>query len=287
MIERTISFQSSGNSYEVFLRSDSAEVEDSFKVNLNFDSEDDNSGFAVELEYHNSASTENSTLLSQNAFKFEVHHLIEFSESGDTDGFQPDEDSIITNSTICDWDAWSVVTDDSYILFAINTTDGGLGIEVYLTPTNYSLNDVSITPNMMKINMNVYDFPYTSSGSRLAIEGQISTSETDSTQTVSIDGSTVILESSSSAVLGSVDWIDQATTESGIVDVIVTVSDDLGFLITFDTSSQPMLIQWDPILGYTIVLEDGTGSGENSDQSSFVAPSAYWAILLASFVLLI
>jgi len=261
---------------------------------LDFDSGEDNPGFAVELEYHDSVSTENSTLLSQNGFRFQVNRLIEFNESGDTEGFQPDEDMVTMNFTLGEWNTWSVVTEDSFTMLSINTTDDVVGVEIYFTPTNYSFNGLLITANKMKINMNVYDFPYTTTGSQLAISGKISSLETNSTQTASVDGSTVTWESSSSIISGRIKWIDEAATESETIDVIVSVQDDLRFLVTFDTDSQPELIKWDPVLGYIMQTDDSgdpTGSSDTipddhgSNESSFMTLSMYPAVFLLSVMI--
>ncbi|MCH8905557.1 MAG: hypothetical protein IH840_00580 [Candidatus Heimdallarchaeota archaeon] len=231
----------------------------------------------IELEY----STETDTLEAEFQFEVEFERIIEYVDNGTSDGYQVGEEVFIYEIGETDWnDIVHLVTtiDGSEVnIFTAMTTDGVFTIILKISGSITDLGNATLTPNSLKMDIEIHDFPYTSTDSKLAIKAKVETeSESEqrdeSTEETSGFGSEEAeIFIGNAAAQGFFSWAEYALADGSNVTVItsaLTESDDPDEDLEEGKTSNTMYfsfnvtnsqdIVWDPKVG---VQSQGTELG--------------------------
>jgi len=201
-------------------------------------------------------------------FKIRIMSLVEFIESGETAGYQADEDTTVQNwEFIGNWNNFVGPVDlesnseGRLQTFSAVTQDGAFEVRSYVTEALANVNFTSMTqlnPKEIKMDFNV-DFTsyYSQGGTYLALESRIKSGRRiTGSESGTWEASEVLIDGDDGAG-GSFSWVESAQTFGGQnVDIIAsaleyldTDDDDWAeyrIYFTFDTTEHTKFF-WDPV----------------------------------------
>ncbi|MCH8908125.1 MAG: hypothetical protein IH840_13635, partial [Candidatus Heimdallarchaeota archaeon] len=231
----------------------------------------------IELEY----STETDKLEAEFEFEVEFEQIIEYVDNGTSDGYQVGEEVFIYEIGETDWNdiVWTVTTIDGaeVNIFTATTSDGVFSIILRISGSITDLGNATLTPNSLKMDLKILDFPYTASDSKLAIKAKVETEaeieqrdeSTEETSGFGTDEAEIFI--GNAAAQGFFSWAEYALADGSNVTVItsaLTESDDPDEDLEEGKTSNTMYfsfngtnlqdIVWDPKVG---VQSQGTQLG--------------------------
>jgi hypothetical protein len=253
--------------------------------------------FSTDLAATESATDDGTTEESETSLEVSMCGIIEFTESGDNEGYQSDEDTTVW---VHDAPVWGDFVDKSnatkaFTEFRADSTDGAYTLKIYLSSSGATLdNGMTITANDMKFDIVINEITYTQDGTRLALCAYVDTTKSDSEgirETIEVndnDASEAVsgfaAVSTSGDTASFFNWVPSVdiNTESEIADIIVTVDASSGNVyFTVDTDEQPSMISWDPTIGVAGTSSFSFSAASNMQLSGF---AAMLLVLLAAFL---
>ena len=228
-------------------------------------STDNDEAFRYRIDYY--PDTVNASGF-KTEFTVKVMNPIQFDESGNTPGYQPSEDTLISHQRGTPAPLEWSTSDPGF--FTWNTTfSNALGMRGHLSDNTAQLNAVqSLSANELKFDLWVDSLIWDALASHLAFHLKIECESDD----VPIDQT-----QSNNFVVGSVlggpdgffSWATNVDTFQGPLNSGVAVSANLLFTqngtelyYTIDTTSKPPSVMWDPLAGLEII----SGAGRSTDK---------------------
>ncbi|MFX1281640.1 MAG: hypothetical protein ACFFA3_19980 [Promethearchaeota archaeon] len=257
-----ISFDTNETEVESMLRS--GKKIDEIAINVLYDEE----GVSIEVSYE-------SDFISEGGEDFEVEFgvsfrkIIEYVDLNSNDIYDPLIDNLIQEH---DLDAFQVptyvkeqlTTLTSLHQLIINSSDGIFTLHIYIPEEFYLLNNTLITPSKPKIDIEINNFDFLNSSSRLALdirlESEISYEEDDLTEDEQkgYASNERAVSTTSNDFTGIFSWNENATVDGILSQVIASSlesddngSDDQRIYLNY---KQGAIIQHDPKIGIESIL---------------------------------
>lgn len=217
-------------------------------------------------------------------FRLQILSIIEYEESGNVTGYQPDQDTSVSvfNVDSTSWNDWVTTHDclsasaDCYFQLDASTTDNVFATSVYFTTSPTNLENMTLTPNQVKFDLLINNFAYQGVDTYLAIEAalRIDVEGVDVDDDDDSDNEGIIITAGTD-VGGFFNWLDVVVADGENVNVISTVGDNFDeFYFAFDVV-QAGSIYWDPSFGL-----QGMGINTASTISTWVAAFTMVAVQL-------
>lgn len=257
----------------------------------------------IELQYTTSTNTSQTEL----AYRVEFQSIIEFLANS-TGGFQSNQTVSTYNIGDAGWNPMNYSYVNGVHIIKATTKDNVFTLLLKLSDTIVQSGNVTLTPNALKIDVIINNFPYNRSDTSLALATKVKTGgEThyeNSSQQVA-DGfakDEQQLSVNTTAASGFFSWADKALADGNAVNVIhsniVRTSNetDLGdgetatLLLFAFNAVHPKNITWDPRIG---VISQGTQALINSIKQAYASklsaggflPGFTWIITIATLAL--
>ena len=231
----------------------------------------------IELEY----STETDTLEAEFEFEVEFEQIIEYVDNGTSNGYQVGEEVFIYEIGETDWNdiVHTITTVDAaeVNIFTATTSDGVFTIILRISGSITDLGNATLTPNSLKMDIAIHDFPYTSTDSKLAIKAKVETESeseqrdesTEETSGFGSEEAEIFIRNA--AAQGFFSWAEYALADGSNVTVITSAlaesddpDDDLEegktsntMFFSFNVTNSQDIV-WDPKVG---VQSQGTQLG--------------------------
>ncbi len=165
--KRNIEIDISDNEIQIESHLRSGDKIDDIHFKVQYESE----GLSIQVSYEEEHNSGSETELE---FKVEFHEIIEYIDSDDDGVYNSDVDSTIQTISLDEFypvnyslSKISGNTDLHY--FRIETTDGIFKAHIYFMEEFSIINNSLITPNQIKINIEIVNFPYLNGNSKLAL----------------------------------------------------------------------------------------------------------------------
>jgi len=227
----------------------------------------------VEMKY----STENNTGETQLKYRVQFQKIIEFNESGTTPGFDQNDTVLSTyDLSQVDWQKlnYSTITvNGSTVHQAVaKTTDGIFTIKLYVTGGFAKVNGSTVTPNAVKLDIEIHQYPYNGSNSYLSLQTDVSTEsnfevhhQTEEEKAGFANNESELAINNTQAS-GFFSWVDTAMADGTMVNVLnsgllnssveghdnqtdLQSGERKGYLyFTFDAANATNIV-WDPKVG--------------------------------------
>jgi len=205
--------------------------------------------------------------------------IVEYKESGATSGFQSDEDNVVQYYTDAYWSSsWAITAGTGTQTFELKTNDGLVTLRLTCAEEDTTYNGRSVTSGELLMDIEVYNFGFSSTTSKLALIMQISipsggTGSEWKTYFSAEDitaGRIDVIVSDTLDTSGYLSW-DNKVDLSNSKTANLLVTSEGGALIygtyiyAIDTTSQPQYILFDPRIGvgYTSISGSDDGFDEN------------------------
>jgi hypothetical protein len=223
--------------------------------------------------------------------------IVEYVESGMTEGFQSAEDMILQKIDSLTWASWEDKTpeNEAFYQYEVATTDGTVGMTVYFTDSNATVsNGVEIDANQFKFDLKMKNIAYLGNAdagtgdSKLAVcmkvgaeDLSVRTVEDSLPSGMGYAAQRVEVESNSGLTTGYFSWNDYVELGNDTTAAIVTTTDSDGnYWFTIESLEHPSMILWDPALGVQATTADAQDSTDGTSAASTVQLSVFGVLLL-------
>ena len=129
-----------------------------------------------ELEFELEYFTRTGNVETSLEFEFEFERLIEYKENGTELGYQEGEEVSEMEIGKQGWKNLVYQTVNQTEVIIAETSDGVFSMVIRYSASIIKERNFTLTPNSLKIDVIITDFPYTQAGTSLAIESKIETS---------------------------------------------------------------------------------------------------------------
>ncbi len=255
---------------------DGKEIEEKFEIEFEIDDEPE-----IEFEY----KTESDSSEVKLKYKVEFEEIIEYLENGTTPGYQHGEE--LSSYELDDHD-WSDMVEeiqgtgvDAIYIYNASTVDGVFTLIMKISASLFTLeNNATLTPNSLKIDIVISDFPYTRDDTSLALKTKIKSkseqefeSDTDEEESGFGDDESQI-GLGANGTKGFFSWAEKALADSVEIDVLSSSlsdsSDEDGedskkMYFSFVTINANEIV-WDPKVG---IISDAVLSVVNAVKSKY------------------
>jgi len=165
--KRNIEIAISDNEIQIESNLRSGDKIDDIQLKIQFESE----GLSIDVSYEEEYNSGSETELE---FGVEFHEIVEFLDSDDNGVYDQDIDSTINIISLdefypANYSLSKISGDTDLHYFRIETTDGIFKAHIYFIEEFSIINNSLITPNQIKVNIEIVNFPYLSSNSKLAL----------------------------------------------------------------------------------------------------------------------
>ena len=265
------------------------------KIEVKFET---NGKLEFDLKYYTKVD-DNKTKLR---FRFKIDKLIEYIENGTEPGYQPGEEVNVVSLKEIGWKPLAYTTDNTTEIVTAETVDGMFKLVVKYSPSLVQDRNFTLTPNALKIDIYVNNFPYTNNGSMLAIETKLKTVAKMEIKNQSFEEENGFSKDEKEVALqagdfqGYFSWAEYAMADGKTVAVIpskfIDASGEENDLDVGETASKmffafnataPKSVYWDPKLGVVSVSAIEALSqilqGVNSNPS--FTPISTWVMVVA------
>jgi hypothetical protein len=193
-------------------------------------------------------------------FNLRFFSLFEYEESGATIGFQPDEDTVVSEVTSATWSDWNLQQDcasaSADCVFELSSSSTYMSTTAYFTSAATTLNNRTLTANAIKFDLGLMNYPYSGNNTYLGLGAEMYVEvewDVEEEDTGDEDDDKLVLTSGASVggYFTYVTYVDYTLSDgtTGTTDVITTTpSSGYEFYFAFDVE-QPSTIHWDPELG--------------------------------------
>ena len=169
--KRNIEIEISDNEIQIESNLRSGEIIDDIQLKVQYESE----GLSIEVSYEEEHDSGSEAELE---FGIEFHEIIEYLDSDDDEVYDPDIDSTIKTVSLDEFYpvnySLSKISGDSDLhYFRIETKDGIFKAHIYFMEEFSIVNNSLITPNQMKINIEIINFSYGNENSKLALYAKL------------------------------------------------------------------------------------------------------------------
>ena len=255
----------------------------------------------IELKY---SKRSNSTEVSFK-YRIEFDEIIEYIDNGTVgNGFQEGEEVSIYTIGDTGWNPFnhSVVVlnatlNETFDVFTATTSDGVLMITFKVASSLLELNSTILTPNSMKLDVEINNFPYNSTGSSLALKTKIETkfqqeikdNTTEEQLGLKSNESEVSIGSEMDEVQGYYSWAETALADNQTISVhnspLVDISNEetdlnvtegeQSFRIFFSFLANDSLnIFWDPTFAVISTISVPSPPPTEEDEPTTTNPPA-------------
>jgi len=233
------------------------------------------SDFGLSLDYF----TNKKNTTADVSFAFKLCGIVEYFESGATEGYQSGEDTFIQRHFSDSWGHWKDVTPDGadYTKYRAISIDEIFSIAFYYTTTNATLpNGVYIDSNTFKVDINITNFEHWKNGSHMALCAFLdTTAEVMAMKNESSSGDADKFSVGGTGDLqGYLNWVSYVDTEAGEIGVIAAYNSSAGRIYyTLNDTAHHKKIMWDPSIGIESAVtysSTSTGSGSTGNAASAV-----------------
>ncbi|KKL47002.1 hypothetical protein LCGC14_2339910, partial [marine sediment metagenome] len=159
--KRNIEIAISDNEIQIESNLRSGDKIDDIQLKIQFESE----GLSIDVSYEEEYNSGSETELE---FGVEFHEIVEFLDSDDNGVYDQDIDSTINIISLdefypANYSLSKISGDTDLHYFRIETTDGIFKAHIYFIEEFSIINNSLITPNQIKVNIEIVNFPYLSS----------------------------------------------------------------------------------------------------------------------------
>jgi hypothetical protein len=138
---------------------------------INYNIKYDENGFSLEFSYESDHESGSELELE---FSIEFHEIIEYVDINDNGIFDSEIDLLIQNLLLNDFSQANhslinITNETSLHYLRIATKDNNFTAHIYISEEFLVINDTIITPNQLKINIEIKDFNYFDNSSQLAL----------------------------------------------------------------------------------------------------------------------
>ncbi len=171
--KRKVEIEFSNNEFQIESHLRSGEIIDEISLKTKYN----NDGISITFSYEEEFESENS---NSNDSEFELefgikfHKIIEYIDIDDNSIYNSEDDSTIQSYSLdefypVNYSIYKISGDCDLHYFKIDTKDGIFTAHIYVTEEFTIVNDSLITPNQIKINIQITNFPYLNNNSQLAL----------------------------------------------------------------------------------------------------------------------
>jgi hypothetical protein len=282
--EREVEFEQQDKEFKAKSKLKSGNSQDEFELEFKAGGGD---APEIKLKYKSESSSTHTEL----EYKVQFDSLIEFSENSNLVGYDAN-DTVLSEYDLgnTSWDpvVYSQTTDNGVTIYeaAVSTADGVFTLRMYLAGSFAQVNGSSLTPNALKIDVEVHNYQYVSNSSYLSLETDIKSQsqseyhEKEDTveEQAGFSSNEAEVSIGSSNSTGYFSWVETATADGSNVPVVYSgiitdgnqddddiESENKGTVyFTFDAQAPKDLI-WDPKVG---VVSEGALSIISALQSA-------------------
>lgn len=192
------------------------------KIEFEFKSDDS-------IEFQLKYKTESDSAEIEMKFKVKFKSIVEYLENGTTTGYQKGEEVFKYKLEDQDFDdiTYEMVTVDTVDthIFSVSTSDGVFTAIIKISGSLALDGETTLTPNSLKIDIVIENFPYTAADSSLALESRLKTkfhkeveSDTDEEAAGFTSGESAVSFGES----GFFSWADTADADGTTIDVVTS-----------------------------------------------------------------
>ncbi|MHA2037028.1 MAG: hypothetical protein ACW98X_11370 [Promethearchaeota archaeon] len=136
-----------------------------------YDIKYDEDGLKIEFSYE---SNYNSGSELELEFSIEFHEIVEYVDINGNGIYDSETDLSVQNVELKDfspinYSSVSITNETNYHYLKIATTDKNFTAHIYISEEFYTINDTIITPNQLKINVEIDEFNFLNNNSQLAL----------------------------------------------------------------------------------------------------------------------
>ncbi len=182
--KRDIDIEFSDNEFQIDSQLRNGEITDEIQLKVKYDED----GISIEVSYKEESEYEESTELE---FNVEFHKLIEFGDLNDNGVYDEFTDQFLQEIALNsfkppDYTSSNLSNDTNLHYIRVVTTDDIFTAHIYAIEEFGVVNNTLITPNQIKINIEINNFVYLNSNSYLALytklESEVNFEEEDETE---------------------------------------------------------------------------------------------------------
>ncbi|KKM18626.1 hypothetical protein LCGC14_1663790 [marine sediment metagenome] len=182
--KRNIEFEISDNEIQIESHLRNGENIDEIQIKIKLESE----GLSIEVSYEEEYDSGSESELE---FDVEFHEIIEYLDSNDNGVYDSEVDSELQTIPFdefypIDYSSSKISGDSDLHYFRVETKDGIFKAHIYFLEEFSIVNNSLITPNQIKINFEITNFPYLNGNSQLALyaklESELEFEEEDDTE---------------------------------------------------------------------------------------------------------
>lgn len=260
--ERQVEMEKENKKFKIQSELKNGASKDKFEITFDVDSSDK---AEIEIKYKTESGSNETSL----KYRVEMEQIVEYVDSGAADGYQVGEE--VSTYTIGQkgWDNLVYDYTNQVHTIVATTSDGVFKIVLKLSEVITPLDNATLTPNSLKIDIEMNNFPYTQSNSSLAIVTKIKSSaaskvEDDTEEeTVGFGSDEKEVRLNTTAASGFFSWVEHAMADGKLIDVLssplsqATDDEDLEesesstkLVFSFNAVNATKIV-WDPKIGVT------------------------------------
>jgi len=251
----------------------------------------------IDMAYYPDSSSETFGI----SVAVNVLGIIEFTESGATEGYDSD-DTVVRSTSSMEMSEWKdePTPSDTYSALTMETKKGDVGFTVYLTNSiaeveGYEEN-FTINANQLKWDIYLNDYEFMEGGNRMAVKVQVrvgvSTGLIEQVDEARDESGAVTAFTASSVdadVKGYFSWVNtiicyRSDDTKSELELHSTSDADGNLYFSFDTSERCKFYVWDPSVG-TAASTTATGSATSTSPAA-VAQISWIAALFLSVIVM-
>ncbi|KKL78915.1 hypothetical protein LCGC14_2020080, partial [marine sediment metagenome] len=169
--KRNIEIDISDNEIQIESHLRSGDNIDSIQLKIQYESE----GLSIQVSYQKEYNSESETELE---FGVKFPEIIEYIDNDDDGVYNSDIDStiqilLLDQFYLVNYSLSKISGDSDLHYFRIETKDGVFKAHIYFIEEFAIVNNSLITPNQIKINIEIVNFPYLNGNSRLALYAKL------------------------------------------------------------------------------------------------------------------